>query len=395
MICTRDIPVQAESGRERTMAFILRTLCVHGEVEIFRLHSLLEQFSVRRLATVLWTGFCGVLCGKPVPLQSLLFHDSRYARTLDHVIARFRPDAVYFDGVRSGLHAVVLRRAYPSLSLVCDFDDLMSRRMEVLMETRQPISLGYLGKLAPTWVLRYVLDGMVARLVQAYEYRALCNAESRISTVCNKIVLVSSLDAARLQQQQPGVPVAVIPPYVQLQRSLQPLSSIERFVFIGSDSLLQNRLTIQYLISLWQRLNPATELHIFGRMSDYCSPISSVVFRGFVPDVAEAYETGSVLLAPSFIGGGVKTKVLEAISYGIIPVGTAITFEGIDAEYGALTLSPTDLEDLIIDPTKWLLRLNEAGAVLANSIFENHSASKLGDCWGSVIWPEHELENQK
>ncbi len=387
MVCTRDVPEHAESGRERTMAFILRSLRARGDVEILRLHSVLERRSVGRVLSTLGAAIAGVATGRPLPLQSLLFHDTRQARALVETIERTRPDTVYFDGVRSGALAMRLRARWPGLRLVCDFDDLMSRRMEVLAEARQPISMGYLKKLVPAWVQKHVLDGLVARAIQAYEWRALRQLERRIGQACDDVVLVSSVDAAHLREQQPGAAVTVIPPGMAAHRALQPLSRVERFVFIGSDSLLQNRQAIEFLVDLWARVRPATPLHVFGKQAGAYAAVDGVVFRGFVADVASAYEAGSVLLAPSFLSGGVKTKVLEAMSFGVVPLGTAVTFEGIAADCGALAAGPERIAEWVADPARWCASWREHGGAAIAQVARSHAEPVLGEQWCRVVWP--------
>jgi glycosyltransferase involved in cell wall biosynthesis len=388
MVVTRDIPAQAESGRERTMCFIKRKLSEAGAIDTLRLHSALERRSAGRLLAVAGRALGGLLRGRPIPLQTLLFYSPAYAGELEQAVRDLQPDAVYFDGVRSGLYALALRRRYADLTLVCDFDDLMSRRIEVLAERRQPISMGYLKKLVPGWVQRHVLDGIVARAIQAYEHRALRSLENQIAKVCDSVVLVSSVDAGHLREQLPDVPVEVIPPYMDAQRPMQPLDAIRRFIFIGADSLLQNRLTIEYLVATWQRLRPGTELHIFGKQTGRYPDVGNVVFRGFIDDLADAYQPGSVLLAPSFVGGGVKTKVLEAFSYGVVPVGTETTFEGIDADCSRLTLSEQQIDSLVCAPHEWVALLGAAGAEAMRAVAHNHGAGRLGEHWQNIVWPD-------
>jgi len=387
MVCTREIPVQSGNGRERTMAFIKGALAAQGDIEILRFYSVLERRSVRCLLFMLWAGLRGLLKAQPIPLQALLFYDQRNIHALAHAVAQFRPDTVYFDGVRSGIHGLVLRRDHIGLRLVCDFDDLMSRRMKMLLQEGQPISMGYLKKFLPNWFQRYVLNGVLSRLIQEYEWRALLGTEIRISRVCDKVVLVSSVEAEHLRRQCASVPVEVIPPYMKPQRSLHTLSSIDRFVFVGSDSFLQNRKSIEYLVALWRRLQPTTPLHIFGKQSDSYFETPSVVFRGFVPDVADAYAAGCVMLSPSFISGGVKTKILEAMSYSIVPIGTNITFEGIDADCKGLTFSLNQLEEIVRAPQLWLQHIAKEGLAVIKKVSESHSADVLSERWCRVVWP--------
>lgn len=387
MVCTRDVPVQSESGRERTMVFIRRSLSAHGEVAFLRLHSILERRSAARFASMVFAFIVGLASWRPLPLQTLLFQDRRAARELEAAIRQHAFDTVYFDGVRSGHLAIAIRKRFPDLRLVCDFDDLMSRRMAMLADSRQPISMGYLKKLVPAWVQHHVLDGMLARAIQAYEWRSLRNLERRIAAVCDEVVLVSSVDAAHAHIDMPEAPLAVIPPYMPAPVSPALAPRVERFVFIGSDSLLQNRQAIEFLVGLWTRVAPGTPLHIFGKQTGSYPVVSGVVFRGFVPDVEAAYESGSVLLAPSFLSGGVKTKVLEAMSFGVVPLGTEITFEGIAADCRSLVGTLDQIAAWVEDPMRWWPKWQRDGAMVIAQVAKSHSADLLGRRWCDVVWP--------
>lgn len=386
MVCTREIPEQSENGRERTMAFIRRSLAAQGDVQFFRLRSVLEQASIRRFFSIVAALILGIVRGRPLPLQALLFHDPRQAREIEISVANEKPETVYFDGVRSGVLSISLRKRFPNLRIVCDFDDLMSLRMQVLYTVRAPISMGYLSKSAPRWVQTYLLDGLVGRMLQKYEKFALASMEKSIATACNSVVLVSSVDAKKLLEMAP-VKVNVIPPFMQSPRIFNGKQTVKRFVFIGSDSLLQNRLSIEFLIKLWQHTSPQKELHIYGKQSRPYSQVPNVIFHGFVRDLADAYEPGSVLLAPAFLSGGVKTKVLEAMAHGVIPLGTQITFEGIDAPFEGLVYSENEWETIVRDPVHFSSTWNEAARRAIAAATQSHSADYLSGCWRQVIWP--------
>lgn len=386
MVCTREIPEQSENGRERTMAFIRQSLSERGEVQFFRLRSVLEQRSLRQMLFIGIALLHGIVRGRPLPLQSLLFYDPIQARELAATVAREAPATVYFDGVRSGTLSVQLRKLFPKLRIVCDFDDLMSRRMETLLAMRVPVSMGYLSKNVPKWVQTYVLDGVIGRLVKSYEKFALISEEKTIVAACDTVVLVSSVDAQNLLSFTLG-PVNVIPPVMAVNRTLSEISVVKRFVFIGSDSQLQNRLTIEFLMSLWKRMMPQTELHIFGKQRMQYAQVQGVVFHGFIGDLGEAYTPGSILLAPAFLSGGVKTKVLESMAYGVIPLGTRITFEGVDSSFEGLMYSDKEWEAVVSDPARFVKGWNTSGLRAFDNAIASHSAKHLADCWCRVVWP--------
>lgn len=386
MVCTRKIPLKSENGRERTMSFIRRSLEKEGRVKIYELRSILENKSIGQLGFVILKFILSVVRGHPLPLQSLLFYDRLQYREIEDFVGRERPSTVYFDGVRSGVLSISLRKKYPKLRIVCDFDDLMSRRMQVLNSVKAPISMGYLSKSVPPWIQAYLLDGLLGRMVKKYEKFALISVEKRIAATCDNVVLVSSVDAEELLKFA-RASVEVIPPFMPAPRFFDVLQPFKRFVFIGSDRLLQNRLSIEFLVNLWGRASPKSELHIFGNQSQQYKHVPGIVFHGFVKDLDEVYSPGSVLLAPAFLSGGVKTKVLEAMAYGVVPLGTSITFEGINAPYNGLVYSGNEWEDVVCDPMRFSKGWNEAGQHMINVAMHLHSSDHLADRWCHVIWP--------
>lgn len=387
MVCTREIPEESENGRERTMAFIRRSLSQKGEIQFLRLRSVLEQRSIRQALHAIAALIGGVLKGRPLPLQTLLFLDPRRAREVEAAVLREKPDTVYLDGVRSGILSIPLRKKFPELRIVCDFDDLMSRRMEALALARAPISMGYLSKSVPRWVQAHLLDGFLGRAVLAYEKFALASLEKSIANACDGVVLVSSAEARELLKVI-SAPVHVIPPVMHVQGVLVETQSFERFVFIGSDRQLQNRLSIEFLVDLWRRKSPLAELHIFGKQTGQYAKVPRVVFHGFVKNLADAYLPGSILLAPAFLSGGVKTKVLEAMAHGVVPLGTSITFEGIEAPCEALVYADKDWESVVSDPSRFYQSWKAAGRRAIDAASQSHSAHHLAMRWCQVVWPQ-------
>ena len=60
---------------------------------------------------------------------------------------------------------------------------------------------------------------------------------------------------------------------------------------------------------------------------------SNVYFEGFVPNLSKYYRAASFVIAPIFSGSGMKTKTIEAMSFGKSIVGTLEAFVGIDCDY--------------------------------------------------------------
>ncbi len=78
-----------------------------------------------------------------------MFSHPQKGRELLEAIRAFKPDVIYFDGIRLVDYAALVRFNLPGCRIIMDFDDLMSRRATILREADFPLSAGYLAKSIP------------------------------------------------------------------------------------------------------------------------------------------------------------------------------------------------------------------------------------------------------
>lgn len=327
-IWTRDFRDEAAAGRPSIARAIIAAMDESQQVE----HVVLEH-GLGRLATpaALLAALRELLLER-WPLQTILYSEPKQRRALLERLARSRPRSIYLDTIRCLALARDIRRVLPDCRLVLDMDDLLSRRFEGWRKLDTPLALGYVA--SSTGRLAALLSaGPVRSLLLRYEIRALRRAERRALDVADTIVLVSPHEAGLLGGRAAAAgrgAIVVIPPAKALRRPALPRHWPLTFIFIGSDRLLQNSITIDRLIALWRRHRPASPLEIFGSMDrPYDDLPPGVRLRGFAPDLDDVYGVDRVLLAPSYIDGGIKTKVLEAFAHGCPVVGNASTFEGL------------------------------------------------------------------
>jgi hypothetical protein len=91
------------------------------------------------------------------------------------------------------------------------------------------------------------------------------------------------------------------------------------------------------------------DVHFAGTISDYLEKkygkIEHVHYDGYVDDLDKTYNEAAFIFSPIFHGSGMKTKTIEALSYGKTIFGTQEAFVGIDADFnkiGALCNSEND-----------------------------------------------------
>ncbi len=392
MIWTRKLDGESMAGRLRIAQAIRSALSDWADLTLVRLPTPLTDRSIRRAARSALAWLSSFVKGPILPLQCALF-----ASATDHErVCAAIPNAVtsiYLDGVRSYALLVRLRRERPDLRIVVDLDDLMSRRMELLLKSGQPLSPGYLTKHLPGMVKTLVMSRGLGALIVRFELNTLRVIERRLAALADALVLLSSEDAQVLRQLCEGQPqrasIEVIAPGVEAVAAPQPLSSPARFVFIGSDALTQNRLTIDYLLDLWRRHAIETPLVLFGLQGRALDLPPAVSMAGYVDQIADVYDGHSVLLTPSMIGGGLKTKVLEAFAYGAPVIGNPLTFESMPIEDYPLNFSDeAALVELLRQPQTHQALFDTAAAAGAAYLAAHHSPEVFTARWRRIMAPQ-------
>jgi hypothetical protein len=388
LVLTREIPANPNSGRERTLSFIQRALASRYDVSNFLLTSVAHSPRPGRCVGVLSRLLRGWFQHQTCPLQVAMFFHRRDLSTLFRTIEATHAEAVYFDSVRSVDWLLATRARFPGLRLICDFDDLMSLRFERLLERRLPISLGYLENVTPRWLRGFLKRGAVARMTLNYEARSLRIYEKLAVTAADAVSVVSTMDADNLRANvgpASADKVRVIPPGASFPYSSIRTLACHEFFFVGSDSLLQNRLTIEFLVDLWAAMSPAIPLRIVGRMVNRYRHCDGVRFVGFVQDIGSVYGDGQIALCPSFIEGGIKTKVLEALGHGVIPVGNALTFEGMGCDPGLLAMTDGEIRSLIANPEPMIEQLRKAATRLRECVHQRYSFESVTEAWSRLV----------
>lgn len=185
------------------------------------------------------------------------------------------------------------------------------------------------------------LRDMYLLLFGGYEQKLVGALESKALGEFDLCFTCSEKDARRLRKHSSGAPCVTIPWCVE-RPSLQhnPESKdIYDLVFIGSMDWEPNRDAMKWFVKeifpLVQRELKNMRLLIAGSsMSEDIRELDNgkdILVKGFVPDISLFLLHGDIFIAPIRMGGGVKVKVLEAMSYGIPVITTSKGAEGLQA----------------------------------------------------------------
>jgi hypothetical protein len=287
--------------------------------------------------------------GNVLPLQSIVAlqgHVGALPPSLAHGSAASSSSTIiYVDGVRLAQHGRALR-ARVGGRLLIDFDDLMSRRVARMLRNHEEVSFGGFVRFVPQSVQMLVQKiGPLRTLLLGFEKRLLRRAELEAALTADAIGFASAHEAKLFRRFQRRYASRANPDYLVLGPSTRQMGEAAadilrqrppqelRFIFIGSDSQQQNRITIQAIVDLARDNALALPVYIYGRMTRNYEQADNVMFCGFSETLSQVYRPGSILLMARSVRGGIKSKVIEAFEHGVPTIGTSSALEGFGGAY--------------------------------------------------------------
>jgi glycosyltransferase involved in cell wall biosynthesis len=156
----------------------------------------------------------------------------------------------------------------------------------------------------------------------------------------------SEYDKRLVEKYYPGTQTAVLPHIVNM-KEIEACGNVpalsHSLLFTGAFQRTLNVESAEFLFSeIFPRIKkvfPDSVLILAGgnpsdKMKKWAKNNPDVIVTGFVPDIFEYYLKSTVFVAPMFVGGGVITKIIEAMFCGCPVVTTPVGNEGIEAIEG-------------------------------------------------------------
>ncbi|WP_027092725.1 glycosyltransferase [Cohnella thermotolerans] len=276
------------------------------------------------------------------PLQVSVYYRRKTHRQIRNFIREEKPDFVLYDMVRVAEYWTEGKGRN-----VLSYDDLLSLRYRRQLDWFQyiPSILGGFANKLPDSLKRFAELKFVQKKLIAFESEMLARYEKKVAPLFDHLIFTSPAEAldfrkATHHKSCHGIPMKV-EPAVQTRGSRRYDSN--KLVFVGKMDIPHNSSAAVYFCErIWMRIKrqmPSAVFYIVGkspteevrRLQD---EYPGVVVTGAVDDVKRVVSDAALMIAPLLFGTGIKTKILEAMSWGVPVVTNRIGSEGLDASHG-------------------------------------------------------------
>jgi glycosyltransferase involved in cell wall biosynthesis len=178
-------------------------------------------------------------------------------------------------------------------------------------------------------------------------------------------IMMSSVDAERLQKDVPGVRTAVVPNGVDLDYFRpEVVDESPTLIYTGGMNMFANKdAVLHFLQNIWPWIKmKVPDVKFFAVGQDPPRELLSlsradpqIEVTGYVDDVRPLIAQASVYVVPLRVGGGTRLKILDAMAMGKPIVSTSIGCEGIDVSPGG-NIVIADEPEVFADRTVRLLQ---------------------------------------
>lgn len=299
-----------------------------------------------------------------LPFVILKYKDKEMIQLLENKIKKNKYDLVYIDHLQLGIYINILQKA--NCPIYLDQHNCESQILKRKVESNSSI-----------FKKKFI----------NIEYYKLKKFENKIITNVDKIVVLSDEDKKTLinnieekidENKFIIIPIPINNNYVK-DIGLNKKEFVN-LLFLGTLSWHPNLDGISWfvenVIPELEKQHIKYKLYIVGKnpcqeLINCCSKNDNIEITGYVDDINEYIEKSDIMIAPIFIGSGMRVKILEGLGKRIPIISTSIGAEGIAIEHNKDIYIANDTDEYIdgilkLGQDKFYTKLQENGFNLFN-----------------------------
>lgn len=313
------------------------------------------------------------LIKKDFSLQTCLFFSNNIHSFLKNKKIENNYNLVFFESIRTAPY----HRIFNSEFKIIDLGDLISRRYMLLFKSK--ISVGnifgqfdFKSKLISFFLENFI----VQKIILLVESKLVQMAEKNAVTQFDSIILVSDYEKKILQKYIPRATIHNIPNIdFNSQTSLPSFKRNKVISYFGILNNPHNEHSILYFLNnIYKQLievNNNVHFNIYGKspsdkIKNAASKFQNISIKGYVDDLENSIKDSNLLVVPIVAGSGVKTKVLDAMRWGVPIVSSEEGVSGLlNIEESGILVSKSDND--------FVYKIN---SILNDEIFSNLCSEK-------------------
>lgn len=328
------------------------------------------------------------------PFQCALYVSKRNIVKLREYCKQFNPDVIIVDMVRLAPYLDALEDC--NAVRIIDFDDLLSKRYErqsTLCDSGSNV-LGKYSESAGSLFKSLMRSPLIKKNVLKLEARRVAAAEIKYGERYDASVLISDIEANEFSRKVEPLSVftatmgALAYPYVSEEKRVIKYDCC----FIGNMGSAANQDSLRFIVDEILSKMKGASLRVIGSCPN-CIAVhyandKRISFSGRVDSIRSAALECKIMLAPLAYGTGIKTKILEALGFGLPVVTNSIGAEGIDLQNGVTCICVDDADDIASKAMELLQDRQQRDSYAVEGIkFINskHSWEKSISCLGDCI----------
>ena len=233
-----------------------------------------------------------------------------------------KTDIVFFSSSLQGALIKAVKLAFPSLKVVCNFHNIERHYAKEFVKVSGI-------RHCPFYLSAYLSEAIA---VQYMDYSIVLNERDALL-----LKLVYNKPASLI------LPIAVNDSFSKSSMNAITVTDEIIYLFVGV-AFFANLEAVRWFISFVLPYVPG-KLIVIGKDMDSMGINSErVEVLGYVPDLSFYYYKANFIISPILSGGGMKTKIAEALMYGKTILGTSEAFEGYSIVEKAMYVCNSALE---------------------------------------------------
>lgn len=282
------------------------------------------------------------------PLQCSLYYSKKNSRNIQKYATDTAPDVVLVDMIRLGMYYESIENI--SCKKIIDIDDCLSLRYKKQLLSKRTDSV------FGTYNISKFIEKMVmpfGKTILKFEAVLSEKFEKYCYNTFDYCIFVSEKETDYVNDLYKGskaktVSMGVADEYF-IESKISVIKKPNTAVFVGNFSYPPNIASLDIIIAdVLPRINSNIVLNVIGKcpsaIIDKYKKNKNVKFLGFVDDFKTAVLENEIFLSPIAYGTGIKTKIIEAMAFGIPIVTNSVGAEGLEVENGVHLIIEDDFE---------------------------------------------------